>query len=66
MPIKVELYDLLTSSGRHIRKATKVTIDSEYSNINGEVKFIEKMGKKEAIRQALEFLRKERWWINNI
>ena len=54
MPIKVELYDLKDGNGRHIRKATKVIIGDD------EVTFIEWLPKKQAIKQALEFLRKER------
>ena len=52
--IKVKLYNLETKDGRHIRKATKVIIGDD------EVTFIEWLPKKQAIKQALEFLRKER------
>lgn len=50
---KVEDYKLLTGSGRYIRKATKVILK------NGkEISFIEKLGKKEAIKNALYQLNK--------
>ena len=45
--IRVETYNLKTRKGKHIRKATMVIFP------DGKViRFIEKMGKKEAIRQA--------------
>jgi hypothetical protein len=44
---KVETYALKASNGRHIRMATRVIM------ADGRViKFIDKMGKAEAIRQA--------------
>lgn len=43
----VETYTLTASNGRHIRKATKVVFPSGY-----EIKFMERMGKREALRQA--------------
>jgi hydrogenase maturation factor len=44
---RVETYNLVTRSGRHIRQATKVTLEDGYS-----VKFIEKLGKHAAITAA--------------
>lgn len=45
--MKVETYNLTASNGRHIRKATKVTRPD-----GTEIRFTEKMSKREAIRQA--------------
>jgi hypothetical protein len=45
--IRVETYTLTTSNGRHIRKATRVVFPSGH-----EVKFMEKMSKREALRQV--------------
>lgn len=44
---RVETYNLRASNGSHIRKATKVVFSD-----GTEVKFIERMSKREAIRQA--------------
>lgn len=50
---RVEDYKLLTASGRYIRKATKVILK------NGkQISFIEKLTKKEAIKNALYQLNK--------
>lgn len=47
MTAKVETYELKTATGKHIRKATKVTLD------NGTViKFTERMSKRDALKQA--------------
>lgn len=46
--MKATDYNLKTKAGRHIRKATMVTFPDGY-----EVKFIERMPKVVAIRQAL-------------
>ncbi len=44
--MEVKTYTLFTSSGRHIRKATKVILP------NGkEIRFMEKLSKKRAIRE---------------
>jgi len=44
----VEEYQLLTASGKRVRKATKVIFK------NGkEIKFVEKVTKKDAIKNAL-------------
>jgi hypothetical protein len=45
--MKVTEYNLKASNGRHIRKATKVTFPDGY-----EVRFIERMPKGEAVKQA--------------
>lgn len=46
--MKVENYKLTASNGKHIRIATKVILD------NGEeIRFIERLSKKEAIRQVI-------------
>jgi hypothetical protein len=45
--MKVENYNLISTGGKHIRIATKVTFPS-----GRVVKFIEKLPKEEAIRQA--------------
>jgi hypothetical protein len=42
----VSNYDLKTSSGRHIRKATKVQLG------NRVIRFIDKMSRREALKQA--------------
>lgn len=42
----VENYSLYAANGRRIRTATKVTINGQ------EVRFMERMSKREAIRQA--------------
>ena len=47
--MKVETYNLQNSKGKHIRKATRVIFD-DHKQIN----FIEKLGKKDAIVQALK------------
>lgn len=47
----VENYRLLAANGNPIRIATKVVFPGGY-----EIRFIEKMGKKEAIRQAKNLL----------
>lgn len=47
--MKATEYTLKTKDGRHIRKATKVTFLDGY-----EVKFIERMTKREAMKQAAE------------
>jgi hypothetical protein len=44
---EVSTYTLKTQNGRHIRQATKVT----YSD-GREVKFVDKLPKKEALRQT--------------
>jgi len=46
--MKVENYNLISSNGHHIRKATKVIFDD-----GEEIRFIDKVSKKEAIRNAL-------------
>ena len=51
----VEDYQLLTKSGRKIRKATKVVFKN-----NKEIKFIEKIGKKDAIKNALYQVNKDK------
>lgn len=43
----VESYNLVASNGRKIRTATKVTINGQ------TVRFMERMTKREAIRQAV-------------
>ena len=45
--MKVETYKLTAGNGKHIRLATKVTRDD-----GTEIKFMEKLSKKEAIEQA--------------
>lgn len=47
MKTTVETYRLVTTTGRHIRMATRVTFADGLV-----VKFMDKMGNKEAIRQA--------------
>lgn len=47
--MKATEYNLKTKTGKHIRKATKVTFPDGY-----EVRFIERMPKAAAIRQAVE------------
>lgn len=44
----VEIYKLTASNGRHIRTATKVTFEDGIT-----VRFMERMSKREAIRQAI-------------
>jgi len=44
---KIENYNLKTSNGRHIRVATKVVFQNGH-----EIKFTEKMTKREAIKNA--------------
>lgn len=50
----VTTYNMTASNGRHIRKATKVKFSD-----GRVVRFIDLMGKKQAIAQAAEILRKE-------
>ena len=45
--MKVESYKLYASNGRYIRTATKVIL-----NDGKEIKFLDKMSKKEAIKNA--------------
>lgn len=47
--IRVETYNLKTKNGKHIRKATMVIFPDGIT-----IRFMEKMGKREAIRQAQE------------
>ena len=47
--MKVTEYNLKSKNGRHIRRATKVTFPDGY-----EVRFIERMPKGAAIKQATE------------
>lgn len=47
MSAKVETYNLTTSTGRHIRKATQVVYPD-----GRVVRFMERMSKREALRQA--------------
>ena len=47
--MKATEYTIKTKTGNHIRKASKVTFPDGY-----EVRFIERMPKREAIRQAVE------------
>lgn len=46
--MKAETFKLVAQNGRHIRVATKVTFPDGY-----EVKFMERMPKGEAIKQAI-------------
>lgn len=46
--MRVENYNLVATNGRHIRKATKVIYDD-----GKEIRFVEKVSKKEAIRNAI-------------
>jgi hypothetical protein len=57
--MKVQNYKLITSSGKHIRMATKVILP------NGkEIKFPERMSQKEAKRQAIKaLLGKRGMWV---
>jgi len=49
MKATVTNYSLKARNGRHIRQATKVLL----ADVNYEIAFIEKMGKKEAVNQAI-------------
>lgn len=53
--MQVETYALKAKNGRHIRMATKVVFPDGF-----EVKFMDKMPKAEAIRQAENFISKNR------
>ena len=50
--MKVEMYNLTTASGRHIRKATRVVFEGGTT-----ISFTERMGKKAAIKAALKCIR---------
>lgn len=47
--LQVETYQLTASNGRHIRKATQVVFPDGYV-----VRFMEKMSKREALRQVAQ------------
>ena len=47
--MKVETYILYAANGNRIRRASKVVFAD-----GSEIKFTEKLGKKEAIKQALD------------
>ena len=51
--IKVETYTLYAGNGKKIRQATKV-IFNPWASKPEEFKFTEKLGKNEAIKQAIE------------
>lgn len=55
--IGVEDYKLKASNGRHIRIATAVTFPSGRT-----IRFTERMGKREAIRQAAAMLSDDAWF----
>lgn len=48
--MKISTYQLIAVNGKPIRKATKVIL-----NNGKEIKFMERMTKKEAIRQVLKY-----------
>ena len=54
---KVKPYALCAANGRRIRVATEVTLPS-----GGVVRFMERMGKREAIAQVEASLTDAEWW----
>lgn len=52
--MKIETYNLKAGNGKQVRMATKVVLD------NGqEIKFMEKMSKREALNQATRYLERQ-------